>query len=247
MALPATKVVNPGLKLPIFPFDAGGEAATRRSSPVRARAMPWPEGRRSRSAEGVETATCSGLVFPAPAGRHAGGSRGGRLTLADGTVKGTFQLPVTGVTAAGGLVTTEDPARPALGTLEVALAAREAGGGAATDLELADLRRKAPHLPISAGEIVEQRSSSPNPHIFGGYHLILRPGDYAHTEDLNYFASSSDRGRRDDRQAGGCGSSSADGKALSTAPMRAIDLGRRLAYMFGAHRSRRSRLGDYEL
>ncbi len=196
-AVPATLVRHPELaEPPLYPLLPGSQLA----SPAQLAWLgldpaPWPEGAVAAATQGVvlEDQMPAWVFLRLPEGAPAADLMAGRLTLADGTVAGTFQQPVAPLrTARGAVYELAVPAPAGTSTLDLALAA---GGQPIAVRRLAlELAAVAPGATwigpmMAGGEVVEEGTAGlGHPFVFGGYHLILRPeGSYSWDETMSYF------------------------------------------------------------
>jgi len=196
-AVPASHFLHPELdEVPAFPLIAGTVAASAEQLAwLDVDSATWPEAAQAFVTQGVAMAH----AFPAwvflrlPAGAPAADTLVGRLTLADGSLAGTFQKSANGLeTAQGTIYEVMVPAPSGISTLEVALAAGSRVLAARSlEVQIEEVASDATYLsPFFAGaQIIEQRDfSAGTPFVFGGYHLVVQPdGAYTKDESLNYF------------------------------------------------------------
>jgi len=196
-AMPATFLVNPHLdEVPAFPLVRDAAAATAAQLAwLDADPPTWPEAARAVVFQGVaaEDQYPAWVFVRLPKEAPLADTLVGRLTLADGTVAGTFQRPAGVVeTGLGSVYEVMVPAPVGQSKVELALAAGSRALAVCTlDIEIEDVADDATYFtPFFGGaELNEERDFTVGtPFVFGGYHLVLRPdGAYTKEESLNYF------------------------------------------------------------
>ncbi len=193
--MPTVLVKHPEItELPTFPLLPGAVAAS--SAQLAWLASPvTPEGAQASVTQGIRTANeFPGWVFiQLPESVPAADLMVGRLTLADGSVDGTFQQAVTPVAAKHGRVyELALPAPVGDSSLELALTAGDKPVAVfKLPVHIDGVAAGATWIsPFFAGAELQQEQTyeAGTPFVFGGYHLILRPdAHYGYDENLDYF------------------------------------------------------------
>jgi GWxTD domain-containing protein len=196
-AAPAAFLVHPELTaVPLFPLLAGLPAAgSQHLQWLDQEPAPWPDGAQAQLVHGVRTADelLAWLVLSLPPEVPVADTLAGRMLRADGTVAGSFQVPVSALESSRGRVYELMLPAPAQGaTFQLAVAAgSQLLAVHSLALEAAEIEPDGTFItPVVAGAVVEQRQSyDPGaPFIFGGFHLTVRPdGRFSADENLTYF------------------------------------------------------------